>query len=213
VLKKDVLDVAEQILNENESYESKLVVLEKSFADLQKDVAKALEASLQKVTGSNDQQASVAIIGNRVRVRLSDELLFPSASAQMSPAGLRALGQIADVLRTTPSRRIEVAGHTDDRAVLRGWDDNWQLSTERARQVGLFLISHGLESKRLFIAGYADTDPAEAGVTESARAKNRRVEIFIEPTQPGSSDGKTAAPTRTTPTSVESSFKPAPPAK
>jgi chemotaxis protein MotB len=204
VLKKDVLDVAEQILNENESYESKLAVLEKSFADLQHDVAGALEASLKSV---GDNQASVAIVGSRVRVRLSDELLFPSASVQISPNGLHALAQVANVLRTTPSRRIEVAGHTDDRVVHGHWDDNWQLSSERARQVGVFLMSHGIEAKRLFIAGYADTDPAEAGESDGARSKNRRVEIFIEPTAPSPSEGKPAHP------SVQTVFKPAPPAQ
>jgi flagellar motor protein MotB len=178
VLKKDVIDVADRMLNENEAAEMKLASLEKSFMSLEEDVARALKASLKTVV--NDQ-ASVTIVGGRVRVRLSEELLFPSASAQISGGGLKALEQVTDVLRRTPSRRIEIAGHTDDRAVSHGWQDNWQLSTERARQVGLFLIAHGIEGKRIFVAGYADTDPAEAGESDSARAKNRRVELFIEP--------------------------------
>jgi chemotaxis protein MotB len=181
VLKKDVLDVADQMLNENESAELKLASLEKSFASLEEDVARALKASLKEVV--NDQ-ASVAIVNGRVRVRLSEELLFPSNRVQISPNGLQALTQVTDVLRHTPSRRIEIAGHTDDRPVLRGWQDNWQLSAERARQVGLFLITHGIEGKRIFIAGFADTDPADTADSESARARNRRVDLFIEPTNP-----------------------------
>jgi chemotaxis protein MotB len=180
VLKKDVLDVADRMLNENEAAELKLATLEKSFVTLEEDVARALKTSL-KAEGEN---ASVAIVGGRVRVRLSDELLFPSASVKISENGLHALAQVTDVLRRTPSRRIEIAGHTDDRPVLRGWEDNWQLSTERARQVGLFLMAHGIESKRVFVAGYADTDPADNGESDTARAHNRRVEIFIEPTTP-----------------------------
>jgi flagellar motor protein MotB len=181
VLKKDVLDVADQMLSENESAGLKLASLEKSFASLEEDVAKSLKASLKEVV--NDQ-ASVAIVDGRVRVRLSDELLFPSASVQISPNGLHALTQVTDVLRRTPSHRIEIAGHTDDRPVLRGWQDNWQLSAERARQVGLFLTTHGIEGKRIFIAGYADTDPADAADNDGARARNRRVDLFIEPTHP-----------------------------
>jgi len=181
VLKKDVLDVADRMLSENESAELKLASLQKSFASLEDDVARALKASLKEVV--NDQ-ASVAVVDGRVRVRLSDELLFPSASVQISPNGLHALMQVTDVLRRTPSHRIEIAGHTDDRPVLRGWQDNWQLSTERARQVGLFLTTHGLEGKRIFIAGYADTDPADASDSDSARARNRRVDLFIEPIHP-----------------------------
>jgi chemotaxis protein MotB len=181
VLKKDVLDVADQMLHENESAELKLASLTKSVVTLEEDVARALRASLKTVV---DDQASVAIVGGRVRVRLSDELLFPSASVQISESGLHALTQVTDVLRRTPSRRIEIAGHTDDRPVSRGWQDNWQLSAERARQVGLFLIAHGIEGKRIFVAGYADTDPADSADTDSARARNRRVDLFIEPTSP-----------------------------
>jgi len=197
VLKKDVLDVADRMLNENEAAELKLATLEKSFVTLEEDVARALKTSLQAV---ESEQASVAIVGGRVRVRLSDELLFPSASVQISESGLHALAQVTDVLRRTPSRRIEIAGHTDDRPVLRGWQDNWQLSTERARQVGLFLMAHGIEGKRVFVAGYADTDPADTGVSEGARAHNRRVELFIEPTrasdEPTSPAGAQSQPAR-----------------
>jgi flagellar motor protein MotB len=179
VLKKDVLDVAERMLNENEAAEVKLASLQKSVVSLEEEVAGALKASLGAV---ESEKASVAIVGGRVRVRLSDELLFPSAKAQISEIGLRALAQVTDVLRRTPSRRIEIAGHTDDRAVHGGWQDNWQLSAERARQVGLFLIAHGIEGKRIFVAGYADTDPADTEDSDTGRAKNRRVELFIEPT-------------------------------
>lgn len=200
VLKKDVLDVADQILDENYAYESKLVKLEKSFQALQQDVARALEASLRNVASN---QASVAIVGSRVRVRLSEELLFPSGSAQISFDGLRALGQVAEVLRATPTRRIEVAGHTDDRAVQRSWQDNWQLSAERARQVALILMGRGIAGSHLFIAGYADTDPADPADSDEARAHNRRVELLVEPTVPNESQ---VAP-------VESAFKPAPPAR
>jgi chemotaxis protein MotB len=200
VLKTDVLDVAERILDESAAHESKLVTLEKSFAELQQQVARALEASLKTVASN---QVSVAIVGNRVRVRLSEELLFPSASVQISPNGLHALEQVADVLRTTPSRRIEVAGHTDDRAVTRGWQDNWQLSAERARQVVLVLIAHGIQRSHIFMAGYADTDPADAGDGDAARGHNRRVELFIEPTQ---ADQPHPVPLQTT-------LKPAPPAQ
>jgi chemotaxis protein MotB len=198
VLKTDVLDVAERILDENEAHESRLAVLQKSFAQLQQDVATALEASLKSVASN---QVSVAIVGNRVRVRMSEELLFPSASAQLTLGGLRALDQVAGVLRTTPSRRIEVAGHTDDRPVTRGFQDNWQLSAERARQVVLFLTSHGLESNRIFMSGYADTDPADTADSDAARAHNRRVELFIEPLQ---EESKRA---------VQTTFRPAPPAR
>ncbi len=191
VRKADVLNVAEQILRENEAHASQLSQLEKVLAALQEDVARALEASLQAVP---KDEASVAVVGGRVRVRLSEELLFPSASTKMGESGLRALARVAEVLQKTPTRRIEVAGHTDDRPVVKGWDDNWQLSTERARQVALFLMSHGLDGRRLFVAGYADTDPVDPSPSDAARARNRRVELFIEPTAGAAADEGPDAP-------------------
>ena len=107
VLKKDVIDVADRMLNENEAAEMKLASLEKSFMTLEEDVARALKASLKTVV--NDQ-ASVAIVGGRVRVRLSEELLFPSASAADQRQRPHALAQVTDVLRRTP-----VAPHRDRR--------------------------------------------------------------------------------------------------
>lgn len=190
VLKKDVIDVAESMLKETEAAELKLASLQKSVVTLEEEVARALKASLGPV---ESEKASVAIVGSRVRVRLSDELLFPSAKVQISEIGLRALTQVTDVLRRTPSRRIEIAGHTDDRPVTREWKDNWQLSAERARQVGLFLIAHGIEGKRIFVAGYADTDPADSGDGDAARAHNRRVELFIEPTGAADAPAQPAA--------------------
>src|SRR4051812_18620755 len=47
VLKKDVLDVADRMLNENEAAELQLATLEKSFVTLEEDVARALKTSLQ----------------------------------------------------------------------------------------------------------------------------------------------------------------------
>ncbi len=181
VRKGDVLNVAEQILKENEQHSAALTELEKWLQALQQDVAKALEASLKSVPAS---EASVTVVGSKVRVRLSDELLFPSASTQISEGGLRALAHVAEVLRATPSRRIEVNGHTDNHPVRVGWEDNWQLSAERARKVALQLMKQGVGGNRLLIAGFADTDPVDSGGSDAARAKNRRVELFIEPIAP-----------------------------
>jgi chemotaxis protein MotB len=188
VLKSDVLNLVESVRLECEQHGVKLTAIEQSLVSLEEDVAKQLAGSLKAVPA---EQASVAVVGHKVRVRLSDELLFPSASAQVSPAGRRALEQVAEVLRKTPSRRIEVAGHTDERPVSKGWNDNWQLSSERARQVALHLMSLGIDGRRILVAGYADTDPVEVASTDAARARNRRVDLLVEPVAPD-------APTTTT---------------
>ena len=128
------------------------------------------------------EPSSVAQAGNRARVRLPNELLFPVGGIRITRDGRRALKQLAALIVKTPSERIQVNGHTDSAPIVGGWIDNWQLSMERARAVVTYLIAHGVEPKRLVPSAFADTDPAEEGTTDVARARNRRMEILIEPT-------------------------------
>ena len=183
VTRAEVINVVSSLADENDEEAAKLNELESALRGMRNQLASALSKSLESSPRGSTQ---VTVIGAKVRVRLSNELLFPSGSAKLGDAGLHALDQVAAVLRGVPSHRIEIAGHTDDTPVLRtganGFEDNWQLSSERARQVALHLIEKGLPGNRLYIGGYADTDPVEVGATDEARAHNRRVELFIEPT-------------------------------
>ena len=71
VLKKDVIDVAERMLNENEAAELKLASLEKSVVSLEEEVARALKASLGTV---ESEKASVAIVGALERARWASQI-------------------------------------------------------------------------------------------------------------------------------------------
>jgi chemotaxis protein MotB len=170
-----------EIDKENQQEINRVNGLEKRIADLQEKLTGAL--------GSQPSQASsvsVASTGNKVRVRMSDELLFPSGSARLSDAGRKALDQVASVLKDGANKRIEIAGHSDSVPMsAKKYEDNWELSMERARRVGSYLISQGVDPKKMMMAGYADTEPVDPADSPDARSKNRRVEIFIEPTSGG----------------------------
>jgi chemotaxis protein MotB len=190
VTRTEVINVVSDLAHENDAQDERLSELERALRTMRKGLADALVQSLKDAPKGMTQ---VTIIGGRVRVRLSNELLFPSGSAKLGPEGVRTLNQVAAVLRDVHSRRIEVAGHTDDAPIIKGEpgrEDNWQLSAERARAVTLHLISAGLPGERLYVSGYADTDPVEPNTTAESRARNRRVELFIEP------QGKTVQATR-----------------
>lgn len=176
---------------ENEERKERVRRLEQTVSELQAKLAEAAraekkdeaaEASAPPAAAPSPPppEAQVSTSDGRVRVRLSSELVFASGRARISRPGRRALAAVAAVLAHTPGR-IEVHGHTDDSPAGAAWEDNWQLSLERARRVVAFLLGEGIEGRRLVAVGHADTDPVERGGGEGARSRNRRVEIFVEP--------------------------------
>jgi chemotaxis protein MotB len=86
-----------------------------------------------------------------------------------------------------------VAGHTDNKPLAGGrFHDNWGLSTMRAREVLVYLITAreqkdpkkaggGLDATRLHAAGYGETDPVAKNDSDDGRQQNRRVELVLMP--------------------------------
>ena len=119
----------------------------------------------------DDAQSSV--------VTLPADELFLSGSAQIQAAAQARLADVARAL-TTLSGRVEVHGHSDDRAVesLR-FPSNWHLTRERAQAVAQALARAGLDSARLRAEGRADVEPLAPNTSDPARARNRRIEIQL----------------------------------
>ena len=74
---------------------------------------------------------------------------------------------------------VLIIGHTDDRPIKKsGWQDNYQLSTERALAVVRYLKEHGVATSRLIAGGVGEFRPRASNASDAGRARNRRVEIF-----------------------------------
>jgi chemotaxis protein MotB len=116
---------------------------------------------------------------------LTDKLLFDSGSAVIKVQGVPLLDEVAQLLNVDRTHPITVAGHTDNQPISTAeYHSNWQLSTDRATNVVLFLIAHGVGDQRLGAAGYADLHPIASNATPAGRAKNRRVEILLQRLNP-----------------------------
>jgi chemotaxis protein MotB len=124
------------------------------------------------------------------RFVFQSELLFPTASATLTPEGQRQLAQLAKTLKSTTAQIpddinwvLRVDGHTDLRPINTvRYPSNWDLSTARALSVVEFLISQGIPPNRLVAAGFGEFHPIDKAVTPEALARNRRIEIKL--TQP-----------------------------
>lgn len=108
-----------------------------------------------------------------------DRLLFDSGAAELKPVFRQLLQKLNLELGKLPNS-IEVLGHTDNIPIASSrYPSNWELSAARAASVARFLVSEGLPSGKVSVAGYADTRPLESNASAHGRSSNRRVEIVI----------------------------------
>jgi chemotaxis protein MotB len=117
-------------------------------------------------------------------ISLASDAFFNPASARVNIEETRdILVRVASLLNANEvgGRKVRIEGHTDDVLIdpAGPWQDNWQLSTERARAVLRYLTDFGVEERRFQIAGFADTVPVASNATPAGRAYNRRVDIVI----------------------------------
>lgn len=116
-----------------------------------------------------------------VFVSLSDELLYKSGSAKLGENGKKALGTLAEVLNDYPKLKVIVVGNTDDVQSKKG-GSNWTLSTERANGVVRVLSeNYKVDPVRLTAAGKSKYNPVTGNETAEGRAKNRRIDIVLNP--------------------------------
>jgi flagellar motor protein MotB len=131
--------------------------------------------------------ASGRITLNNGRIGISGKLLFELNSDQLQPDGRQLLKSLVVPLRAYLATRDEmlmVSGFTDDRVIRSGnrkFEDNWELSAQRALTVTRTLIEEGLPAKMLFAAAFGQEQALASNRSEQGRAQNRRVEIAPVP--------------------------------
>lgn len=86
------------------------------------------------------------------------------------------LDNVVKVLQDNPKWNVEVQGHTDNTGKA---DANKALSQKRAEAVDNYLISKGIDAKRLTAVGYGQDKPISENKTAAGRAKNRRVQFEV----------------------------------
>jgi flagellar motor protein MotB len=121
------------------------------------------------------------------RIGISGSVLFALNSDRLQPDGRALLQSLAGPLAAYLRGRDEllmVSGFTDDRAVRNGnrrFDDNLELSAQRALTVTRTLIEEGLPASAVFAAAFGPEQPVASNADETGRAQNRRVEMAPVP--------------------------------
>ena len=130
-------------------------------------------------------RSDVKIVGDRFVFQ--SEVLFDAGSADIGSTGEEqlmqlslALLEIADTIPTDIDWVLQIEGHTDSVPIKTArFNDNWDLSTERALSVVRYLALAGIDPDRLSAAGYGEFQPLDQADTPEARARNRRIEVKL----------------------------------
>jgi chemotaxis protein MotB len=110
---------------------------------------------------------------------LTDRVLFSSGSAELNPAGLPLLGEIADLLNQAPNP-INVTGYTDSVPTnTPQFPSNLWLSSGRADTVEGYLTSRSVTATRIYALGRGALNPVASNATDAGRGLNRRVVIEL----------------------------------
>lgn len=104
-------------------------------------------------------------------------VLFVQTKSEILSESYPELDLVVHFLQNNPNVKIELSGHTDNRGVH---SDNVKLSLQRVNKVKEYLVSKGIDSKRIAGKGYGGTKPIASNDTEESRKMNRRVEFTIK---------------------------------
>jgi len=94
---------------------------------------------------------------------------------ELTFSSLQYIEPVIRQMKQFPELEIEVHGHTD---TLGDYSKNMKLSQMRAEAVRQYLISKGVEAKRIRAVGFGPTMPVADNRTAIGRTKNRRIEII-----------------------------------
>ena len=113
-------------------------------------------------------------VGTTVNLK---SVLFERGTANLIPESNTELDLVVSFLQTNSKVIIELSGHTDNRGVH---SHNVRLSQQRVDKVKEYLVSKGINAKRISGRGYGGTKPIASNDTEESRMLNRRVEFTIK---------------------------------
>lgn len=124
------------------------------------------------------EEARVSREGNTIVLRLVG-LTFESGRATVDLSYRPLLSKVNQAASVFPRSQIVIEGHTDSY----GSDEtNMSLSRQRAEAVSNYLSAEfGIPAFRISAVGWGETRPIANNETPQGRARNRRIDVRIEP--------------------------------
>lgn len=164
-------------------------MIELPFKNLYDDVRVIIEENAVEV------DVAVEFSDKGVKIDVGSGALFAPGSAKLLPKAEPLLKELAIAIRemNLDDYNVQVEGHTDNSPINSPvFPSNWELSALRAAGVTRFLIDQGIESQRMKMDAFADTQPkvnnmdAQGKPIAENQAQNRRIVIHVMRADEGS---------------------------
>jgi OOP family OmpA-OmpF porin len=98
---------------------------------------------------------------------------FDTAKATIRPESFPHLDTVVEFMAPKKEARVEISGHTDNAGNAKA---NKSLSEKRAQACRNYIVSKGIDKKRLDAIGFGDERPIAPNDSDEGRQKNRRIE-------------------------------------
>lgn len=160
--------------------EELLEVIQDKAAEESQEMAEEIQEMAEEMNIADMME--IDYTSQYVMLVLNGALLFDPAQVQIKEESVPLVDKVGTILKNYSSSMVEITGFTDNVPLLDDpkYDDNWDLSTARAKTVLMFLVNNkGMSLEMMKSSGRGENDPIESNETEEGRAKNRRVEIKI----------------------------------
>lgn len=160
--------------------ETILEQIQKQGIEESEKMAEEIENSA--VQNNISDQLEIDFTAQYVQLTLNGALLFDSAKATIRDDAVPLVDKVGDILMNYKGNMVEITGFTDSVPLLDDpkYDDNWDLSSARAKSVLMYLINNkGMDISKLKASGRGENDPVASNDTAQGRAQNRRVEVKI----------------------------------
>ena len=113
---------------------------------------------------------------NRLKLEIPADVSFDTGRSDIKSNFRPVLERFAQTLNDNPAATVSIIGHTDSTGSA---SINDPLSVDRAARTRDFLSQRGISPNRINIDGRGEREPIASNDSDSGRARNRRVEIYV----------------------------------
>lgn len=131
-----------------------------------------------------EKQFETKLTTEGLLITIRDSVLFDMGRAELKAEYATIADELSQLLMFDPPRNIVITGHTDNVPIKTSeFDSNWELSVMRAVNFMKEVVTENeeLDSKYFSVKGFGEYNPIASNDTEEGRAKNRRVEVLVQP--------------------------------